>query len=229
MTEQTSIPPTSRMRKFFKALLNPFKSNWAESLHFIVIALGIIISGIWANHTFDILSQKETAEVNLAKTNSDLEKAKLELKELRDKIEGTISSDISIDVQQISYTGDKSGLIITITVKNNGTQDIDMKWEKTPLKIYKVVSKGNLIASLDAIEPYLYRSLKTQSSEKSVFINNLHLFVGAKKNLSFYVKVASNNLYYIAFESNVDAVTKNNLNGYGKTGTWLSSKYVFVK
>jgi hypothetical protein len=229
MTEQTSIPPTSRMSKFLKALANPFTSNWAESLHFIVIALGIIISGIWANHTFDILSQKETAEVNLAKTNSDLEKAKLELKELRDKIEGTISSDISINVQQITYSGDKSGLIITVTVKNNGTQDIDMNWDKTPLKVYKVVSKGNLIASQDVIEPYLYRSLKTQPSESPVFIKNLHLFVGAQKNLSFYVNVASNNLYYIAFEADTDAVTKSNLNEYGKTGTWLSSKYFFAK
>lgn len=217
------------MNKFLKVLLGPFKDNWTESVHYLMIAIGIVVTGFWGYHTFEILSQRETAETNLAKTNSDLEKAKLEFKELKDRIDGTISSDISIDIEQVPVSESKPGLIISVTVKNNGTQDIDMIWSKSPLKVYKVAYKGDRIASLDVMEPYLYRSIKASESERTVFIDNLHLFIGAKKVLSFFTEVESGGLYYITFESQVDSVTKGTLDKTGKTGVWLSSKYYFVR
>ncbi|MCS0292958.1 hypothetical protein [Vibrio alginolyticus] len=231
MTENNTQQPSNKRfwLSFGQAILKPFKANWAESFHFVIIALGIIASGFWAYHTFDILSQKDAAEASLAKTNSDLEKAKLELKELRDKIDGTISSDITIDVEQHTLSNDKTGLIINVTVKNNGTQDIDMTWKKTPLKVYKLAHKGDLIANRGAMTPYLYRSLKTTNTESNVSINNLFLFVGAKKSLSFFVEVEPNNLYYITFESEVDAATQTSLEEHGKSGIWLSSKFFFVE
>ncbi|OBT02701.1 hypothetical protein A9257_20785 [Vibrio cyclitrophicus] len=222
-------PNTSTFKHLCKVVLSPFKANWTESLHFVVIALGIITSGFWAYHTFDILSQKDVAEANLAKTNSDLDKAKLELKELRDKIDGTISSDISINVEQHSLNNNKVGLIINVHVKNNGTQDIDMTWKDTPLRVYKVAHKGDLVANREVLKPYLYRSLKTTAEEDNVSVSNLYLFVGAKKNLSFFVEAEVDNLYYITFEAKADAVTNNNLNEHGKTGVWLSSVYHFAQ
>lgn len=222
---------TSDNERFWQVILKPFKANWAESIHFFVIASGIIVSGIWAFHTFDILSQKEVAEANLQKTNSDLDKAKLELQELRDKIDGTISSDIMIDVEQYALSDSRVGLIINVTVKNNGTQDIDMTWSKTPIKVYKLDHKDDLVSSNAVLQPPLYRSLKTKNSnnEKNISIDNLYLFVGAKKNLSFFTEVEADNLYYIAFEAEVDATIKDSLKMHGKTGVWLSSKYIFVK
>ncbi|MDX7852967.1 hypothetical protein [Aeromonas caviae] len=222
---------TPSNENFCQVILKPFKANWAESIHFFVIALGIIVSGAWAFHTFDILSQKEVAEANLQKTNSDLDKAKLELQELRDKIDGTISSDIMIDVEQHALSDNKVGLIINVTVKNNGTQDIDMTWNATPIKVYKLNHKNDLVSSQGVLQPPLYRSLKTKNikDEKNVSINNLYLFVGAKKNLSFFTEVEAGNLYYIAFEAEVDAAIKNSLKKHGKTGVWLSSRYIFVK
>ncbi len=214
---------------FWYTTLKPFKTNWAESFHFVAIALGILVSGYWAIHTFDILSQKETAESNLAKTRSDLDKATLELKELRDKIEGTISSDITIDVEQHSLVNGHIGLIINVIVKNNGTQDIDMTWKKTPLKVYKLAHETDRVANRDVMTPYLYRSLKSSKDEDNISINNLFLFVGAQKTLPFFVEVEPNNLYYITFESEVDATTKLNLEEHGKRGIWLSSKYIYVK
>lgn len=223
-SEQKSI-----IGRIINALIRPFSSNWVESLHFFIIAVGIVVSGIWAFYTFDILSQREVAEASLKKTNSDLEKARLELKELRDKIDGTISSDITIDIEQHDLDSSKKGIIINVTIKNNGTQDIDMTWENTPIKIYKLKHKDDLVASSEVLTPYLYRSLKTNDNESNISINNLYLFVGAKKSLSFFVKVEPMTLYYIAFESQVDATTKKNLKQQGKSGVWLTSKYIFVK
>lgn len=232
MSEDNTQPPVSR--GFWKTFIKPFKANWAESIHFVLIALGIIVSGYWAYHTFDILGRKETAENNLLKTESDLHQAKLdldktnlELKELKEKIDGTISSDITIDVQKHPLNNGNTGLIINVTIKNNGTQDIDMKWETTPINIYKVAHSEDKISSQKLYKPYIYRSLKTKPEERSVFIDNLYLFVGAKKDLSFFVEVESDNLYFIAFEANADVKTQESLNG--KTGTWMSSKYVFVE
>ncbi|QJY35192.1 hypothetical protein HOO69_00615 [Vibrio europaeus] len=227
MSDNDTTP--SANRALWQTIVKPFKANWAESVHFVIIAFGIVVSGFWAYHTFDILSQKEVAEASLAKTNSDLEKAKLELKELREKIDGTISSDITIDVEQNELAGKKTGLIINVTVKNNGTQDIDMTWEKTPLRVYKLAHKDDLVANKGVLTPYLYRSLKTSKDEDNVSINNLYLFVGAQKTLSFFVEVDPQTLYYIAFESDVDSATQSNLEEQGKTGVWLSSRYFFVK
>lgn len=173
--------------RFWQVLLKPFKTNWTESVHYFAIALGIAVSGYWAIHTFDILSQKEVAEANLQKTNSDLDRAKLELQELRDKIDGTISSDIMIDVEQHPLNNNRVGLIINVTVKNNGTQDIDMTWSKTPIKVYMLNHKDDLVSSKSVLHPPLYRSIKTKNNddEKNISINNLYLFVGAKKVCHF--------------------------------------------
>lgn len=209
-------------------LTAPFRKNWTESLHYFVIALGICISGIWALHTFDILNQKETALATLNKTNSELAKAKLELKELQDKITGTISSDITLDIEQMAFAKGKYGLIINVTVKNNGTQAVNMSWKETPLTVYKTKYKGDKIKSTKVLHPYIYRQFKSEGINQTTFIDKLLLFVGAQKTLSFFVELEEPGLYYIAFEAKVDKHLQQQLTKQGKSGIWLTSKYHFV-
>jgi hypothetical protein len=208
-------------------LLGPFKKNWAESLQFVVVAFGIIISGYWAYHTFETLLQKEKAEAELELVQQNLYKAESELKVLQDRINGTISSNIEIDIEKINLENEHFGLIITIRVKNTGTQDVDMRWDKSPLVVYKTRFKGDKLAGTNALIPYMYRTLQSQTSDEALYVKDLHLFVGATKELSFFTEVSEVGLYYIAFEAKVDNSVANKLEN-GKTGIWLSTKYHYV-
>ena len=120
------------------------------------------------------------------------------------------------------------GLIFNVTVKNNGTQDVDMSWEETPLTIYKTKFAGDDIVGKETLNPYLYRRLKTNNAEDGIATKNLLLLVGSQKTLSFFVEVEPLELYYITFEASVDKNLKDKLTEQGKTGVWLTSKYHFV-
>lgn len=167
----------------FSFVLGPFKKNWTESLQFVVVAFGILISGYWAYHTFETLLQKEKAEAELELVQQNLSKAESELKVLQDKINGTISSNIEIDVEQVDLKNKHFGLIITVKVKNTGTQDVDMFWNKSPLVVYKTRFQGDKLAGTNTLSPYMYRSLQSLTSNEIVYIKDLHLFVGATKEL----------------------------------------------
>lgn len=209
--------------------LEPWKKNWAETLHFVVIACSILITGLWVFYTFHTLFEKDKAEVDLKNTQLELEKKKSELKELQDKIAGTDSSNIEISTEIIDLKNGKHGVIITVSIQNTGTNDVDMYWDKSPLTIYKTAFKEDKVKGLKAYKPYIYETLQHEKSDNISFNKNLYLLVGAKKSLSFFVELEDQGLYYITFESKVQNSLKKKLEKLDKSANWFSSQYIYVK
>ncbi|WP_345874981.1 hypothetical protein [Shewanella algae] len=213
----------SRHSNLINHLKNPFKQNWIESFQLLVIAFGIIISGIWAYFTFETLLQKDKAESELELVQRNLVKAQSELKILQEKISGTVSSNIEIIVKDINLQDKRKGIIITVKVKNTGTQDVDMSWDGSPLVVHRVKFKDEKIKSTKSLSPKVYKTLSTDKEKNPTHVGNLHLFVGATKELSFFVEINDPGLYYIIFEANIDKKVQSKLNG--KDGVWLATKY----
>jgi hypothetical protein len=214
---------------FWDSVKEPWKKNWAETIHYLVIAISIIVTGFWVFYTFTTLFEKEKAEQSLQTTTISLEKAKAELKELHEKIAGTDSSNIELSSNIIELSSNKFGMIITVTVQNTGTNDVDMFWSESPVTVYETSFEADKLKGVKSYTPYIYGSLQDQNSENITYNKDLYLFVGAKKVLSFFVELDKEGLYYIKFESKVNKNLQEKLENKGKTGIWFSSQYVFVK
>ncbi len=209
----------------------------AETFHYLALTLAIVVGGTWTLYTFDVLQMKENAQSDLVTANEDLKKVKLELKDLQDKIDGTDSSYIQIQTEQVNYDKfDKSskqmenklGLIINVLVQNTGTNDVDMSWKKSPLRVFRVESRNGDEEKLHApLIPRIYDG--HDSKGKKTALNNLYLFVGAKKELSFFVELNEPGLYYVMFKADTNGSVDKKMEEIGKNGIWFSSKYIYVK
>lgn len=224
----------NHMNNFWGLFKKPWIENWAETFQYIVIGLGIIASGIWAFHTFDTLLQKDRAladlqkaEAELQKTEADLNKTKVEFKELQERIKGVDSSVIELKVEQFG-TDKGTALLIDAVIQNTGTNDVNMSWSESPLKVYKVKYRGDELKGESSFRPLLYDQLQDQTTNKKSFIQNVKLFVGAKKSLSFFVELNEQGLYYIVFEANVEASVKDKLDSNNGKPVWFASKYIYI-
>ncbi|MCG7499343.1 hypothetical protein MHO82_20980 [Vibrio sp. Of7-15] len=211
----------AHIKDFFCSLL-----DIAENFHYLILAIAVLFGGAWTLYTFDALNQKEKALQELDQTEQNLKKAKLELKDLQDKIDGTDSSFIEISHEQIKLSNGNIGVIVNVLVQNTGTNDVDMKWKKSPLSVYKVETRnGDEQRLSNELTPKIYDDV----FPKKKYLQNLYLFVGAKKHLSFYVELSDPGLYYLMFKAKTDKELSDKLKKAGKSnGIWFSSKYIYL-
>lgn len=199
--------------------------SWTESLQHLVVAVGVIISGFWAYHTFEVLHEKDKAEADLETAKSQLEKISLELDQLRTLIDANISTNIKLSSQDFEKDG-KIGLIIEATIRNTGSRPLTMTWDKTPFQIHSVAYRDEIQASRRVYRPDVYQSL-TKGNIKSVA--ELYLLVGAEKTLSSYIELDSCGLYLIMFKAQPDSQTSEQGKKVNdKDGLWFASKYKVI-
>ncbi|EGQ7846786.1 hypothetical protein [Vibrio parahaemolyticus] len=213
----------------FEVISNFFKFIFgkAENIHYLALTVAIMVGGLWTLYTFDALKMKSQAEQDLKNAQSELSKVELELKDLQDKIDGTDSSFIQIRTQQFQHSSDKFGLIINVMVQNTGTNDVDMTWTDSPLQVFSVESRnGDEQRLVHELKPEIYDGI-TANGNKSV-LENLYLFVGAKKELSFFVELNKDGLYYVLFKAKINGKVVEKMEDLNKNGVWFSSKYVYV-
>ncbi|MGV2845647.1 hypothetical protein ACE1OG_17435 [Aeromonas hydrophila] len=218
------------LRRLTSGFIKPFENNWAETLQYIAIVCSIVATGLWTYSTFGVLQQREKAEVDLKKTIEEKKKVEVELQELRERIEGTDSSNIVISERQVTLSNGNVGLFITVSVKNTGTNDIHMSWGDTPLTIYKTYYNGDKVKGLFALRPQLYKSiLGDQGENEQRIFDDLYLFVGSQKDLSFFVEIKVPGVYLITFKAKVSKKTRVRLEQDDINGVWFSSQFINVE
>lgn len=201
-------------------------SHYASAFQNIIIVLSIICTGAWTIQTFDVLQQKERAAADL--------------EELQERINNTESTNISISTQIVDYNSegndkDEKGLIIDITIKNQGKSKISFDLSDYPLKIYTVAASGSKVGSKGVLTPKLYSSLAEVSTYNNVKTNGKNIpisrwisLASSERTLSYFVTLKSNEMYYIVFSSkakNIDTV-KDECNA--DKCNWFVSKYIYV-
>ncbi|MEZ8696331.1 hypothetical protein AB6D84_04365 [Vibrio lentus] len=203
------VPFCSVLRWFF---------NRAEKVHFLVLSIAIISGGIWTFYTFDVLNQRD--------------KASAELKEIQDRIKGTNASNIHIAPSFFELEDGKFGLITNVSIQNTGTQDVLIDWssDDTPLSVYKVrIENGDKQYFERLFLPKIYAPFNTEKKKKEHY-KSLYLLVGARKELSFYVELPSEGIYYVTFKADADEkLRKEIVEKSGQTAEWFSSKYIHIK
>ncbi len=203
---------------WFKA---PWINNWTESLHFIVVAIGLIGGGFWALYTFDVLLQKDAAVESLSK-------AKAELQEIRERIDGNYASNIDITTKQVPLADNKYGLFINVRVQNVGTNDIYMKLGQEPLTVYKTGYKADKIKAIAEYKPAYIQSLAMNKGKSNDIFDTQYLTIGSIKNIPFFVEVTGSGVYLMTFQADVSKQVGDKLEPIDKTPIWFSSKYEYV-
>lgn len=218
------------LRRLASGFIKPFENNWAETLQYIAIVCSIVATGLWTYSTFGVLQQREKAEVDLKKTIEEKNKVEVELQELRERIEGTDSSNIVISEKQVMLSNGHVGLFITVSVKNTGTNDIHMSWGETPLTIYNTYYDGDKVKGVGVLRPKLYKSIMGEKGENEQRIfDDLYLFVGSQKDLSFFVEIKTPGVYLITFKAKVSKKTRVKLEHEDINGVWFSSQFINVE
>lgn len=219
---------SSRRERFFKAFLQPFKSNWSESIHYIVISGAIIASAFWALWTFSVFEQKNKALKELANAESELVKKKAEIKEIQGRLDGNFSSDIAIRAEVVSLEQNKYGLIIRVTVKNVGTRDVVLNLNNNPLTVYRLLHSGDRVMATKKFLPQYYEKLSTGKDERNVNFTVQKVLVGASKDINFFTEIDGEGMYYITFEASLNSEHKQRLSE-SNDHVWFASTYINVK
>lgn len=196
-------------------------NNFLSGIHYIVISLAIIIGGAWALYTFKALQMASNAELQLKKANE-------ELKQIKEQIKGTDSSSIAINVTQLKT---QLGMIINVTIKNNGKRPLSFETSKGALTVYKVSANGDKVEQSQSFTPNLYTILRDKESaptSKSKSLPKTHVLIGAEKTLSYIVGLNKPGVYYITFRSTPD----DNFDGDDlknhKPVEWFASSYIEI-
>ena len=196
-------------------------NNFLSGIHYIVISLAIIIGGAWALYTFKALQMASNAELQLQKANE-------ELKQIKEEIKGTDSSSIAINVTPLKT---QLGIIINVTIKNNGKRPLSFDTSKGALTVYKVSANGDKVEQSQSFTPNLYTVLRDKESSpesKSKSLPKTHVLIGAEKNLSYIVGLKKPGVYYITFRSTPDNNFDGNELKNKKPVEWFASSYIEV-
>ncbi|MFB0713574.1 hypothetical protein ACEU59_20805 [Buttiauxella noackiae] len=196
-------------------------NNVLSGLHYIVISLAIIIGGGWALYTFNALRMASNAETQLAKTNE-------ELNQIREQIKGTDSSSITINTTSLKT---QLGLIINITIKNNGKRPLSFDTSKGAVTVYKIETNGDKVEQSQMFLPNLYTSIRDKKlapDAKSKTLTKTHVLIGAEKTLSYVVGLSKPGIYYITFRSTPDSNFEGDELKNTKPVEWFASSYIEI-
>lgn len=195
-------------------------NDFFSGLHYLALTLAIIIGGIWGAYTLNALSMASNAEVQLEKANE-------ELKQIQEQIRGSDSSSISIDAIPMEA---QMGMIINVTIKNNGKRPISFNTADSAVSVYKVSVDGSKVSQEQKLEPKIYTHLTDgMNGEKSRILPKVHVLIGAEKTLSYAVGLKSKGLYYITFRSTPDENFKEDDIKNNLPLEWFASTYVEIK
>ncbi|KFF68131.1 hypothetical protein IV99_02300 [Pectobacterium brasiliense] len=196
-------------------------NNFLSGIHYIVISLAIIIGGGWALYTFKALKMAGNAEIQLSKANE-------ELKQIKEQIKGTDSSSISINASPLKT---QLGMVINITIKNNGKRPLSFDTARGAVTVYKVSAVGDKVEQSQSFTPSLYTTLRDKENapeSKSKSLSRTHVLIGAEKNLSYIVGLETPGIYYITFRSTPDTnFDDNNLKNVMPV-EWFASTYIEI-
>lgn len=216
--------------KFFKLWWqnHDVSNNFLSGIHYLIISLAIIIGGGWSIYTFNVLEMASNAKLQAKNAEIQLTKAQQELKQIKEQIKGTDSSSIIINTVPLQT---QLGIIINVTIKNNGKRPLSFDTSEGAVSVYKINAKDDSIEQTKKLSPSLYSYVRNPSDTpptKNKTLRRMHVLIGAEKTLSYIVGLESPGVYYVTFKSSPDSNFDGDDLKNGKPVEWFASSYVEV-
>jgi len=197
--------------------------NNSTSVFNIITAVGIVMSGIWAFSTFDLLNQRDIAQAQLI----DLQK----------KAKSIESSKIQLSTEIVDYRGvgsgkDHKGLIVKVKLTNVGNKPIEFDLTNSPMKIYEIAAQGTEMGFLKLYKPVVFSSLASMGgSGENTPLDKFISLTSSERELSYFAVLPSNKMYYIVFSTQSGNIVDEDVEACDKPAgcKWFVSKYIFLK
>jgi hypothetical protein len=157
--------------------------NIASAVQSLVVAIAVVVGGIWSAYTFGVLHSVEQARAQLATASMP-------------------ALNISIEAAKVKATQkDKRGLLVRVMVENAGNRYIELDLTKDPLAIHKVTTglNGHLYSEV-SYRPTLYSQLRKDSFD---VVQSWGVTPHSSKVFHYYLNVDDAGLYLISFEAPV--------------------------
>jgi len=219
----------SKKEGFWATFLKPFRSNWSETVHYLLISLAIVVSALWAIWTFNAFEQRNAALKDLENAESELVKKKAEIKEIQERLNGNFSSDITIQANVVFLDGTKYGLVVNVSIKNVGTRDVELNLKNNPLTVYKLRHSEDKLMATKIFQPQYYEKLSSSKDERNIIFPIQKVLVGASKDINFFTEVEGAGMYYLTFEASLNSEHKQRLSDKNNDHVWFASTYINVR
>lgn len=198
-------------------------SKASEALYNFVAAISIVVAGVWAISTFNILNQRDIAQAQLT--------------ELKEKLKNVESSKIELSTEVVNYEGinkdeRSKGLIVKIKIVNVGNTPIEFDVSKSSVKIYQMEAQGVEMGYSKLYEPQIISELaEIGGDSESTPLTSFVSLTSSERILSYFAVLPKNKMYYIVFSTKPvdlknDELTKcEELSGC----KWFVSKYIYLE
>ncbi len=198
-------------------------STASVAVYHIVAAISIVVAGVWAFTSFDLLNQRDIAQAQLT--------------ELKEKLKNVESSKIELSTEVVNYTGvqtekESKGLIVKVKLVNVGNTPIEFDISKSALKIYQIEARGTEMGYSKLYEPEVISELaQLGAKEESTPLTSFVSLTSSERVLSYFAVLPKDKMYYVVFSTKADNFKSDDVKKCeSKSGCkWFVSNYLFLE
>lgn len=162
--------------------------NIASGLQSIFIIITFAIGGIWTIYTFDVLSARD--------------RAKVELKEIEKNLHQQAVVNVDLSIKQVDLSIDNKRYInITANIENTGNRSTRLELGDRVIAVIKINydSDGELVVENIIHSPVLAFADETQANFWSLPYTIIDS--GETRKFPFFIQVGSPGIYLIGFQA----------------------------
>ena len=165
------------------------KKNYSEAFKNVVIALSVIIGGIWAFYTFDAKLEAQNAKAQLKKVEYELTQRPVLIPNMK---------VFSVD----SGSSESWILKVRLKIENIGNTDVEINLDQESIRVAKIKLKdGVIIGYQDPIYVGERGIPPTGNNIKYTRTKLLTVLAHQSKELMFLVEVSEQGIYEVIFEA----------------------------
>ncbi len=167
----------------------------------IIKVVGLVAGGLWTAWTFHKLQKVRAAEVENNRMLAEIQKSRLEQQEMRTRLlrqQPQFAIELKV-VETVRLTGTpKDCLGVTVTLKNEGDQNMWVQFDDSTLIVGRIVFEKNgkqTIKELHRFEPWYF----IHGSDTPHPLSERGFRVGARRQLAFAVPITEPGAYFVQF------------------------------
>jgi hypothetical protein len=166
----------------------------------IVKTGGLVAGGLWTAWTFHRLQRTRAAEVENNRQLAEIQRSQLEQQELRTRLlRQQPQPAIDLSISEAPHAASPNHCLrVTVTVKNEGDQNLDVHFDRSTLIVGRIVlgsDGGQTIRELHRSGPWYF----TNDSDEPQALSNRVFRVGQRRQLAFAVPIRRPGVYFVQF------------------------------
>jgi hypothetical protein len=163
-----------------------------EPISDLIKVVGLVAGGLWAAWTFHKLQKVRAAELDNNTKLAAIQKSSIEQEELETRLlrqQPQLDIELNVDEKGPVTGTSKSSLCITVTLKNDGEQNLEVEFSPGALTVARVLfdNEGMRASEVHRFKPFYFAVLSdvdSPISDEPQFMSERILRVGQKRKMA---------------------------------------------